>query len=129
MAVADTKTAPPTKAAPAAWSIEVEAYRAGESPQEGHIAHWYREVGDRFVLRSLKEFSHQWMKLPGHPAGHFLNEVGEAIDNKGNRYKIPGHGPEYQPVEGVPVTTIPNRVRDPLQVLTEASVANHNRGS
>lgn len=120
--------APPVQKAPADWTIVVEAYRTGYYPEQGRIDAWIREPGAKFLIKNTKQFASEWMRLPGAPTGHIMDDLGNAIARDGKRIEIFGHGPIDEIPDGVPLTTVPNRVRDPLAQLNESAAANQIRG-
>lgn len=127
MAVAETVKAAAPKA-PADWSIEVEAYRLGYYPQPDRLDAWLREPGRKFLIKNVHHFASEWMRVPGAPVGHLMDETGKAVEARsGKRIEVFGHGPIDEIPAGVPLTTVPNQVRDPLAQLNE-SAANQFRG-
>lgn len=109
-------TVAPPQALPAPWSIEVTAHQLGTYPQRGNLNAWMRQPGDRFVIKSMDDFSPAWMTLDGQePAEAGFMPSGNAIV---------GHGPRVGQPENIPLTTVSNKVLNPIQVMNETADAN-----
>lgn len=109
--------APAAKATaePPEWSIKVEAIRKGTYPQQGYLNAWVREIGDQFYIKNMKHFAEEWMVLPGQtPPAPTGNE-------------LPGHGALPVEPDGVPTTTVPNRVKGPMDLLAQAGAETRGR--
>ncbi len=107
-----TATAPPPSAASEAeWTILVEAHRKGTYPQRGELNAWYRNPGDRFLIKDKKSFSESWMTIVGS------GEVPKPSN-------IQGHGSTVVSPENTPMTTIRNQVSSPLQVMNDLARVN-----
>lgn len=104
--------APAPSDGPQEWVIEVEAYNMGTyGANDGTLHAYLRYPGDRFKIKNESHFCELWMRRVGDTSALPTSEV-------------PGHGQQYVPAPGVPITGVRNEVKDPVRALNDLAKLN-----